>query len=245
MSFYRLSLTVSQLFSANRCCFPRNLNIIARHASSSASQSVQNKFIVSESPFKNDGSWLQRVKRQLGAGDNNIFALRRATIFHYQACTDKLDPETYFKHFQLPDTIFSFFLIIQLHVWMCQTRSMAEGPEGRTLRNELMQRMWQDIDTRLQRLDLFAYSQRKSILSDLLYHHQGAMLSYDEGLLIDDKTLASAIWRTLYSKYPVEPALLEMAVRYVRTQMSHIRAIGPREWCLDGKFNWAPFSPLT
>lgn len=120
-----------------------------------------------------------------------------------------------------------------------------EGPEGRRLRNEIIERMWQDLDTRLQRMEIYAFSQRKQILEDLLFHHQAAILSYDEGLLTDDKTLASAIWRTLYSKSEIDAGALETSVKYVRTQMNHLRSIGPRDWCLDGRFTWAPFPPIN
>lgn len=203
-----------------------------------------NTVIHTESPFKDHGSWFNKLRNLVGLGEVNKFALRRATIFHYEACTDKLDPEIFFEHLHLKDTLYSFYLIIQLHVWMCQVRSMAEGPEGRMLRNEIIERMWQDMDVRLSKIEVYSSSKRKSLLTDLLYHHQGAIFSYDEGMLTDDKTLANAIWRTLYSKETVEPQILEMAVKYVRTQLSHLRSIGPREWCLDGKFDWAPFPPL-
>lgn len=203
-----------------------------------------NTVIYTESPFKYDGTWFNKLRNVVGLGEVNKFALRRATIFHYEACTDKLDPEIFFKHLQLQDTLYSFYLIIQLHVWMCQVRSMAEGPEGRLLRNEIVERMWQDMDVRLSKIEVYSSSKRKSLLVDLLYHHQGAIFSYDEGMLTNDKTLANAIWRTLYSKESVEPQILEMVVKYVRTQLNHLRSIGPREWCLDGKFDWAPFPPL-
>ena len=219
------------------------LNLITARFSSS--QVSVNKYIVSESPFKNEGSWFKKLQYKMGVGQVNIFALRRASVFHYEACTDDLDPESFFKTLQLPDTLFAFFLVVQLHVWMCQARSMLEGPEGRRLRNEIIERMWQDMDTRLQKMEIYAFSQRKQILNDLLFHHQAAIFSYDEGLLTDDKTLANALWRTLFSKGDIDPSVLETSVRYVRTQMNHLRSIGPRDWCLDGKFCWAPFPTLN
>lgn len=203
-----------------------------------------NRFITTESPFKNSGSWFKRIQYKCGVGEVNIFAIRRASVFHYEACTDKLDPTSFFEHFQLPDTLFAFFRIVQLHVWMCQTRSMMEGTEGRKLRNEILERMWQDMDTRLQKMEIYAYSRRKKILDDLLFHHQAAILSYDEGLLSDDKTLANALWRTLFAKEEVDPSILEDSVRYVRTQMDHLRSINSRHWCLNGLLTWAPFPPL-
>lgn len=200
--------------------------------------------IVTESPFKNN-PWWSKTLTKIGFGDRNVFALRRSTIFHYEACTDKLKPEKFFEQLRLPDTFFSFYLVVQWHVWMCQVRSMMDGPEGRILRNELMERMWQDMDTRLSKMEVFSSSSRKSLLQDLLFHHQGAMFSYDEGLLTDDKTLASALWRTLYSKEDARPQELELAVRYTRRQIEHLRSIGSREWCLNGKFDWASFDPLN
>ena len=208
-------------------------------------QTNANIAIITESPFKHEGSWFKRLRHKLGMGDANKFALRRATIFHYEACTDKLDPDAYFKHFQLPDTLYSFYLIIQLHVWMCQVRSMREGPEGRLLRNEVLERMWQDMDVRLSKIEIYSSSTRKKLLNDLLYHHQGAIFSYDEGMLTDDKTLANALWRTLFSKDYVDPLVLESAVCYVRMQLKHLRSIGAQEWCTNGKFDWAPYPPLN
>lgn len=207
-------------------------------------QSTANTTIITQSPFKYEGSWFMKMRHKIGMGPANRFALARASIFHYEACTDKLDPIKYFELFQLPDTLYSFYLIVQLHVWMCQARSMREGSEGRRLRNEIVERMWQDFDTRLSKIEVYSAKKRKSILNDLLYHHQGAIFSYDEGLLADDKTLANALWRTLYSKDTIDPRLLELAVKYVRIQMNHVRSIDPREWCLNGKFDWAPF-PLN
>lgn len=236
-----------QNYSVNRLYNPRwNGNILcvtSRNQSSIAQPkdvNTSNKIIVHESSFKPTNNLFKKFLYKLGLHDANKYALKRATIFHYQACTDKLDFELYFEKFKLPDTLFSFFLVVQLHVWMCQARSMLEGPEGRLLRNELLARMWQDIDLRLQNYEIYNFKERIAIMNDLLYHNQAAILSYDEGLLADDKTLANALWRTLYAKSDVEAATLEYAVKYVRKQMDHLKLIGPRDWCLDGKFDWGP-----
>lgn len=188
---------------------------------------------------------LTRVAKTLGVGKFGHVALKRSSVFIYEACTDKLNTKSYFEHLVLPDTLYSFFLIVQLHVWMCQARSMKEGREGRRLRNEIVSRMWQDFDQRLSRLSVHSTNKRKEILTDLLYHHQGAMFSYDEGLLTDDKTLANAMWRTLFSKEDIDPRTLELAVGYVRTQMDHLRSIGSEDWCTKGTFEWAHYPPLV
>lgn len=197
-------------------------------------------FIQTKSPFKDHASRTQKILDYFGFGQAGRLVLSKATIFHYQACSDKIDIPIFFEKWKLEDTFFSFFLVLQIHVWMCQVQSMQFGPEGRILRNEILERMWQDIDERIRGLEAMTSKQRRSLLEDLLQHHQGAMLSYDEGLLLDDKTLANAIWRTLFSKDPnVDPEILASCVEYVRTQMSHLRQIGPHQWCLNGRFDWA------
>lgn len=204
---------------------------------------IASSSIVTESPFRHD-SWAKRLLNFSGLGEANRIALRRATIFHYEACTDKLEPLRFFEHLHLSDTLYSYYLVAQLHVWMCQVRSMQDGPEGRLLRNEVVARMWQDMDTRISKIGVYNSKARKSLIEQLLFHHQAAIFSYDEGLLTDDKTLACALWRTLFSKDEVDPRVLEVAVKYVRTQLNHLRSINSRHWCLNGRFDWAPFPPL-
>lgn len=182
------------------------------------------------------GSFLKSVTK--------VFTIKRASIPIYEACTDQLVIQSYFDAFKLKDTFYSFFLVVQLHVWMCQARSMKEGSDGRKLRNEIVARMWIDIERRMNRLILLPSKEKKSVLLDLLYHHQGAMFSYDEGLLTDDKTLACALWRTLFSKDDVDPEVLELAVKYVRTQMGHIRSINSTDWCYNGRFEWSAHPPF-
>lgn len=186
-----------------------------------------------------------KFKDFFNIGETGSAALIKTSIFHYQACTDKLGVESFFATFKLPDTLYSFYLVVQMHVWMCQARSMQESDRriGKKLRNEIVARMWTDFEDRITQLDVHSPKIKSQIMEDLLFHHQGAMMSYDSGL-IDDKTLANALWRTLFSKDHVDPRLIELAVRYVRTQLAHIRSIDSRHWCTNGRFDWAPFNPI-
>lgn len=186
-----------------------------------------------------------KLKDFFNVGETGTGALMRTSIFHYQACSDKLNVETFFDTFKLPDSLFSFYLVVQMHVWMCQARSMQEADKrvGKKLRNEIVARMWTDFEDRIKKMDVHSPKIKSQIMEDLLFHHQGAMMSYDSGL-IDDKTLACALWRTLFSKDKVDPRVIELAVRYVRTQVAHIRSIDSRYWCTNGRFDWAPFNPI-
>ena len=54
--------------------------------------------------------------------------------------------------FDLPDTFYSWFLVVELHVWMLMVRLMAEGEEGRFTRNAMLEAMWLDCETRSKKL---------------------------------------------------------------------------------------------
>jgi cytochrome b pre-mRNA-processing protein 3 len=49
---------------------------------------------------------------------------------------------------------------------------------------------------------------------------QAAILTYDEGILSDDRVLASALWRRFFEKDCKDARTLEIMVRYVRRQVS-------------------------
>lgn len=243
ISLQHNALAWRPLFATTHIPGPLTLNINhcdVRHESSKPLMDT------SQSQFKEaySGSLLKKMQYWMGFSEVNIFKIRQSSIFLYEGCTDRLPYEKFFQQCQLEDTFFSFFLLLELHIWMCFVRSMRSGAEGRMLRNELTQRLWVDIDSRLKLVEIHRSKKRKEIMEDLLYHLQAAMFSYDEGLLTDDKVLAGALWRNLFQKQQVDPRTLEMMVNYVRTQSEHLKTIGPREWCIEGKLTWQKFPPL-
>jgi len=54
----------------------------------------------------------------------------------------------------MPDTFYSWFLVTELHVWMLMVRTMAEGEEGRYVRNNIVEAMWEDVITRVKKLEV-------------------------------------------------------------------------------------------
>ena len=64
------------------------------------------------------------------------------------------------------------------------------------------------------------YSAARDQVNDLSEHFQAALLTYDEGILRDDKVLASALWRRFFSKQCYEAEQIERMVQYVRKQVS-------------------------
>lgn len=52
----------------------------------------------------------------------------------------------------MADTFYSWFLVTELHVWMAMTRYMAEGKNGKAIRNYIVTAMWEDTNARVEKL---------------------------------------------------------------------------------------------
>lgn len=68
----------------------------------------------------------------------------------------------------------------------------------------------------------------------------------DEGLLTDDITLASSLWRNLFGiKNDLKPEQLELVLSYVHAQLEHIhRTVRSEQLLFQGQITWKPFDPL-
>ena len=73
---------------------------------------------------------------------------------------------------------------------MLSARLMEEGDHGRTVRNSMIKAMWEDSDVRSKKLEGAVASARKRQINILNETFQAAIISYDEGLLGNDKILA-------------------------------------------------------
>jgi len=67
---------------------------------------------------------------------------------------------------------------------------MEEGEEGKIVRNALMKAMWEDSDAKSKQLEGAVASARRKQIQVLSEEFQASLLSYDEGLLGNDKILA-------------------------------------------------------
>lgn len=126
------------------------------------------------------------------------------------------------------------------------SRAFAEGPEGLFLRNQIVTRMWEDSAGRLKKLGpTMGIKQRNEVMEDLLEHFQACILSYDEGLLGDDKVLASAIWRIFFTYECKDFSYLEKLVAYIRAQNDHLYSLDAESLILRGEeFRWGYFPPF-
>ncbi|XP_067145318.1 ubiquinol-cytochrome-c reductase complex assembly factor 1 [Centruroides vittatus] len=160
-----------------------------------------------------------------------------SAIYIYEACADNIDVKEFFSYFKLPDTFHSWFLVIELHVWMCMTRAMNEE-KGKYLRNKIVNAMWEDTETRIKMFEGVSPQARKETLIELFDQFKAAVVSYDEGFLGDDMDLAAALWRVFFSYKCHNPCILETLVHYVRKHMFYLDHLNTEEY-YKGNIKWS------
>lgn len=90
----------------------------------------------------------------------------------------------------LEDTFVSWFTVMELHLWMVAVRLMQEGEEGKIVRNSMVKAMWEDCDEKSKKLEGALSSARKQQIQIISEEFQASLISYDEGLMGNDKVLA-------------------------------------------------------
>ncbi|XP_077862921.1 ubiquinol-cytochrome-c reductase complex assembly factor 1-like [Saccoglossus kowalevskii] len=110
---------------------------------------------------------------------HNRFKMRITGLRIYTSCVSNIDIQTFIKVCNLPDTFFSWFLITQLHVWMCMVRLRKEGKEGKYILHYLVLAMWHDVQQRGTVLGVNSVKMRES-LRQMLEIFQGMLFAYDE-----------------------------------------------------------------
>lgn len=101
---------------------------------------------------------------------------------------------------------------------------MAEGSEkgqdGKFMRNCIVEAMWGDVNKRAKQLNTANPSAMRSQIQILSEQFQAALITYDEGIMSDDKVLAGALWRRFFEMKCDNFEHLETMVKYVRKQVS-------------------------
>lgn len=179
----------------------------------------------------------------------------------YESVADKINYVAFFRDFNLPNTFNSWFLVTELHVWLLMLRSMAEGSEtgedGRFLRNCIVEAMWGDVNTRAKKLGvsvvallrssynlvLFALqannpSQTRKQIETLSEQFQAALIAYDEGIMSDDRVLASALWRRFFEMDCEDYAQIERLVKYVRKQALMLDSLSRDQFITKPNVAW-------
>ncbi|ODV81916.1 uncharacterized protein CANTADRAFT_3973 [Suhomyces tanzawaensis NRRL Y-17324] len=157
----------------------------------------------------------------------------------------------YYETLNLPRSFSQWFQITNLHYWILSVRMRAMPFKyGKNYQQKLVDRFFRDMELRMaQELNISSNRIIEGYLKD--YHTQmlGSIVSFDEGLMTDDITLAGALWRNVFNGNPdVDMRHVEALVGYVRSQLYVLNKMSDREFGF-GKFKFVPpnevVKPLT
>ncbi|XP_043566802.1 ubiquinol-cytochrome-c reductase complex assembly factor 1 isoform X3 [Chiloscyllium plagiosum] len=74
--------------------------------------------------------------------------IKIAGLRMYTCCVERIDYDDLFERCNLSDTLNSWFLVAQLHVWMALVRMKQEGREGKYMCKYIVHSMWEDLEQR-------------------------------------------------------------------------------------------------
>ena len=161
----------------------------------------------------------------------------------YESSADGVNYIEFFKLCSMPDTFQSWFLVLQLHVWLTLVRLRLDGQDGKDLSYQMVEIMWQDLEARMKFLGVEDNATRRSSVKELGEEFFGLIIAYDEGLLGSDEILATALWRNMFhDKENSTPSDVAILVEYVRKQALHLEGLDSQELLLTGKVNWLPLN---
>ncbi|XP_051932083.1 ubiquinol-cytochrome-c reductase complex assembly factor 1 isoform X1 [Hippocampus zosterae] len=165
--------------------------------------------------------------------------IKIAALRMYTCCVERVNYDDFFDRCSLPDTLNSWFLVAQLHVWMCLVRMRQEGRAGKYMCRYVVHSMWEDVEQRSKIMGIDAIH-RKEALKAMTETFYAALFGYDEGVLSSDCILAAALWRNLFNCQCEDSAQLELMVEYVRKQMQFIDSLDGEDLLLTGEVKWRP-----
>ncbi|KAL5286748.1 UQCC1 family protein [Megaselia abdita] len=197
--------------------------------------------------LENDGIF-KKVLKKVGFAENSKARLKITSMLLYESVADSVNYVEFFEKYKMPNTFNSWFLVTELHVWMLLVRAMAEGSEsgedGRFLRNSIVEAMWADVNTRAKKLGANNPSGTKAQIEVLSEQFQAALIAYDEGIMLDDKVLASSLWRRFFEKNSEDYVSIEELVKYVRKQVNMLDSMNSQQFMIKPKVQWIPFDKL-
>ncbi|XP_072037770.1 ubiquinol-cytochrome-c reductase complex assembly factor 1-like [Amphiura filiformis] len=215
-----------------------------KHLSSSASSQAQIKQGAISRTDDTDSSAFVKGLEYMGIIWKlryNRFKMRGAAQNLYISCVDDIDVQKFFKACNMDDTLFSWFLVTELHIWMSMVRLRQEGREGKYIIHYLVFCLWHDVEARSKAMGISSVKTKEG-LKQMLYQFQAALFAYDEGLLSDDRTMAAALWRTFFVKQCDDPRQVALMVEYVRQQMQYLDTLSSEQLLQTGRVKWLPLN---
>ncbi|XP_029672297.1 ubiquinol-cytochrome-c reductase complex assembly factor 1 [Formica exsecta] len=162
---------------------------------------------------------IERVLKKIGVLDIQKYRYMAVGNRVYENVVSQIDYPFFYKHFNMADTFFSWFLVTELHVWMIIVRYMAEGNAGKLIRKSIVTTLWQDTNARAENLGKITEKLRNKQIKEISEQFNAALIGYDEGIQSDDKVLAAALWRRFFHLECNNPEHIETLIIYVRKQI--------------------------
>lgn len=154
----------------------------------------------------------------------------------YNTCTQETQRSGLLQHCQLPDTFQSWFLITQLHLWMCMVRAKREEQDGHFICQQLVTLFWYDVEHRIKLTGVTSRAVVQGSTKELSSMFNGLLFAYDEGIIGDDTVLASALWRNLFAHRREQATAQEVAhvVEYVRRKVKALDGLPAKHVLEEG-----------
>lgn len=182
-------------------------------------------------------SYFDRFKLSNSKNVNKV-KLNVLGVHIYEQIADKVDYASFFLKYNLPNTYNSWFLVTELHVWMALARIMVMEENGRVIRSSIVETLWQDATTRAKQLQADNPSAMRKQLNILSQQFQAALITYDDGMAHDDKSLATSLWVRLFDKKCNNYEHLLELVEYVRRQLVMLDNIREEEMMEKPVIKW-------
>ncbi|EMG50205.1 CBP3 Protein CBP3 [Candida maltosa Xu316] len=153
----------------------------------------------------------------------------------------------YYETLKLPQSFSQQVQIMILHYWILSVRMRALPYKyGKEYQQKLVDRIFSDMELRMStELKIKSGRTIENYMKD--YHTQllGCVLSYDEGLMTDDITLASALWRNVFNgNENVDLRHVEALLMYVRSQLYVLNKMTDRAFGF-GYFSFVPADQIV
>lgn len=138
----------------------------------------------------------------------------------YEKISDEVDYPYFLTKYKMSNTFASWFIIMEIHLYMLMVRSMAEENDPIFIRNSIVEEMYRDCAQRVKKLSTGQSSTLiREQLHDLVDQFKYSLIAYDEGMN-DDKKLASAIWCRVFNRESDKYDEVEELVKYMRENVS-------------------------
>lgn len=153
------------------------------------------------------------------------YKLMKACSYVYEQLRDEVSVPEFFEEFEMPDTFASWFVVMELHVYILAARVFKRDSVGLHARDMLTDCFWEDVQYRCSRLGDAALAHRKKQLCMLGMQFQAAFYGYDEGVQSNDKVLAAIVWRRFFGFQCDDAEKIERLVKYIRIQLDYLNSL--------------------